>query len=240
MINYPNNVIYDCNGFPVVCADFVIKRHDTKPVFKVDITDCDDPIDLTDLVIEASMWCNAKLKSALTTLTTTISFADNIGFEQLNTDTIIQVGEGRAFERMLIESIDEEAKTVTVIRGQLDTNVYNWKKGTGVKILRFLNNTAVGELKYEDIEQMDGTILTDQLVRSTLVYEWRPGDTCMAGKYFLEFKVLSMLLEDEPASSQISSVNYHCGLGTSVEWARRFPNNKEGFIIEVFDSPTAE
>jgi hypothetical protein len=240
MINY-TNIQYDCHGIPLLCADFTIKRHDTRPVFKVDITDCDLPIDLTNLVVEASMWTNAKLKTSLTTLSSTISFADNIGFEQINLDTIIQVGEGRAFERMLIQNIDEEAKTVSVLRGQLDTNVYSWKKGVTVKLLRFLNNPAIGELEYKDVEQLDGTITENQLVRSTLVYEWLPGDTCMAGKYFLEFKVLSMTDNNStPVPSQNTTVNYHCDLGANVEWARRFPNNREGFVIEVFDSPTAE
>jgi hypothetical protein len=240
MINYSSSIEYDCHGIPLACADFTIKRHDTRPFFKVDITDCDNPIDLTNLVVEASMWTNAKLKTSLTTLTTTISFADNIGFEQINLDTIIQVGLGRAFERMLITSIDEEAKTVTVLRGQFDTEIYNWKKGTAVRLLRFLNNPAVGELEYADVEQLDGMVLKNQLIRSTLVYEWKPGDTCMAGKFFLEFKILGMTAEPTPISSNVSTINYHCGLGTNVAWARRFPSAREGFLIEVFDSPTAE
>lgn len=240
MIKYPSDT-YDCHGIPLACADFTIKRHDNRPVFKVDVTDCDSPIDLANLVVEASMWTNAKLKSAITTLSSTISFADNIGFEQINLDTIVQVGDGRAFERMLIASIDEEAKAVTVIRGQLDTNVYNWKKGTPVKLLRFLNNPASGEMVLEDVEQLDGTVLENQLIRSTLFYEWLPGDTCMSGKYFFEFKLLKMLQDTVPTtSSQISTVNYHCGIGSGVEWVRRFPSDREGFLIEVFGSPTAE
>lgn len=239
MINYSNQTEYDCHGNILACADFTIKRHDTKPVFKVDITDCDQPIDLTDLVIEASMWTNAKLKANITTLTTVISFADSVGFEQINLDTIIQLGSGRAFERMLVESIDEEAKTVTVLRGQMDTQIYNWKKGTSIKLLRFLNNPAVGELEYQDIEQLDGTTLTNQLVRSTLIYQWLPDDTCLSGKYFLEFKIMEMGLVDTTVIPS-NVPNYHCGLGTNVLWARRFPSDKEGFLIEIFDSPTAE
>lgn len=38
----------------------------------------------------------------------------------------------------------------------------------------------------------------------------------------------------------VNDVNYHCELGYGVEWARRFPNDKEGFVIEVTSSPTAE
>ena len=72
MINYSSQIQYDCHGVPVDCADFTIKRHDTRPVFKVDITDCDQPINLTNLVVEVSMWVNAKLKLNITNLTSTI------------------------------------------------------------------------------------------------------------------------------------------------------------------------
>ena len=241
MINYnTGSAQYDCYGLPLDCADFTIKRHDTRPVFKVDITDCDNPVDLTDLVIEASMWANAKLKTSITTLSTALYFADNIGFEQINLDTIIQVGDGRLFERMLIDSIDEENKIVNVFRGQMSTGIYNWKKGSKVKLIRFLNNNAIGELQYENIDQLDGTVLQNQLVRSTLVYEWKSGDTCMSGKYYLEFKLLS--ISNTPIEQTVypSQIDYHCNNGEYVEWVRRYPNNREGFLIEVFDSPTAE
>ena len=239
MINYSNQIQYDCHGIPTACADFTIKRHDTRPYFKVDITDCDNPINLTNLVIEASMWTNAKLKSAITKDTTVIQFADNIGFEQINLETIIQVGDGRAFERMLVHSIDEEAKTITVFRGQMETEIYSWKKGTVVKLLRFLNNPALGEMEFQDVEQLDGNILENQLIRSTLVYEWLPDDTCLTGKYYLEFKILEVSTNaSQPVGSNMP--NYHCFLGENVLWARRFPSDREGFLIEVFDSPTAE
>jgi hypothetical protein len=223
------------------CPEFTIKQHDTRPVFKVDVSDCDQPIDLTDLVIEASMWTGSKLKTAITGASTTISFADNIGFEQINTDTIIQIGNGRLFERMLIEKINEESKTVDVFRGQLNTGSYNWKKGTKIKLLRFLNNHAVGEMEYQDIENLDSTVTKDQLVRSTLIYEFKPGNTCMAGCYVIEFKIMKMnydLLSSDPVL--ISQIDYHCDNGAYVEWVRRFPSDREGFNIEVFGSPTAE
>ena len=239
MINYSSQIQYDCHGVPVDCADFTIKRHDTRPVFKVDITDCDQPINLTNLVVEVSMWVNAKLKLNITNLTSTIQFADNIGFEQINLETIIQVGVGRAFERMLVESIDEENKTVTVFRGQMNTEVYNWKKGTSIRLLRFLNNSALGEMEFQDVEQLDGNVLDNQLIRSTLIYAWMSDDTCLSGKYFLEFKLLETYVTvSPPVASNVP--NYHCYLGDNVLWARRFPNDKEGFLIEVLDSPTAE
>lgn len=249
MINYNCSSNQSCSNqgycYPEtpVCPDFTIKQHDTRPAFKVDITDCDVPIDLTDLVVEASMWCNAKLKINIDANTNTISFADAIGFEQINTDTIIQIGNGRLFERMLISQINDVDKTVTVLRGQLNTGAYTWKKGTAIKLLRFLNNPAIGELQYENIEQIDGSVLENQLTRSTLVYEWLQGDTCMCGQFFLEFKLISVSpieTNDSDNGSGISQINYHCDNGANVSWVRRFPNNAEGFLIQVLGSPTAE
>jgi hypothetical protein len=43
-----------------------------------------------------------------------------------------------------------------------------------------------------------------------------------------------------PVVSNITNPNYHCGLGAGVLWARRFPSDREGFLINIFDSPTAE
>jgi hypothetical protein len=238
MINYNKNTEYNCDGTPNLCPDFTIKRHDTRPVFKVDITDCDEPVDLTGLVIEASMWLNTKLKVNIDSSVTAIQFADNIGFEQINENTIIQIGDNRKFERMLIDYIDENTKTVYVFRGQLDTNSYSFQKGSRIKLLRFLNAPAQAELEYKDIENLDGTISKNTLIRSTLIYEWQPDDTCFWGKYFLEFKVMEVQPINNPVVSNIP--NYHCGLGAGVVWARRFPSDREGFIINIFDSPTAE
>ena len=52
-----------------------------------------------------------------------------------------------------------------------------------------------------------------------------------------------MLFRSDPATisiTPVSEANYHCELGLGVEWARRFPNDKEGFVVEVTSSPTAE
>jgi hypothetical protein len=282
----PNNIVYDCAGVPINCPNFVIKQHDTRPAFQVDITDCNAPVDLQGLVIEASMWANAKLKCNITAETTVLQFADNVGFQQMNYDTIIQVGDGRYFERMLISEINDVANTVTVYRGQMDTTAVPWKKGTNIKLIRFLNAPALGELVYENVETMEGTVIPNVLTRSTLIYEWNASDTCMSGLYLFEFKILKMDTPPDPcasgdiiiitpppignpnlpplngmptymppwggatppnaiysfsnASTPVSQMNYHCGLGTGVLWTRRYPNNKAGFIIEVFPSPTAE
>jgi hypothetical protein len=240
-----------CYGSMPSCPDFIIKQHDNRPKFCVDITDCDAPVDLNDLVVEASMWCNAKLKININSDTNTISFADNIGFEQINYDTIIQIGNGRLFERMLVKQINDMDNTVTVLRRQLDTGSYSWKKGTSIKLIRFLNNSAVGEMEYQDVEQLDGNVVKDQLVRSTLCYEWKDIDTCMCGKYFFEFKILKVdvtAASNYFSGSNFTSVisgsnllpNYHCDNGSLIEWVRRYPNDREGFLIQVLGSPTAE
>jgi len=248
-----------CYGQMPTCPEFIIKQHDTRPAFKVDITECDLPVDLSDLVTEVSMWTNAKLKINIDSSTNTISFADNIGFEQINYDTIIQIGNGRLFERMLVKQINDLDNTVTVLRGQANTGAYKWKKGTTIKLIRFLNNPAVGEMLYQDIEQIDGTVTKNQLVRSTLLYEWLAGDTCMCGKYFLEFKVLKMNASSNQVVTTVDGtssityvttpsqnngsnnlVNYHCEIGENVEWVRRYPNDKEGFLIQIIGTPTAE
>ena len=49
------------------CPDFVIRRHDTKPPFKVHVEDCDGPMHFHDKVVEFSMWARARLKSTKTT-----------------------------------------------------------------------------------------------------------------------------------------------------------------------------
>ena len=56
---------------PGVCPDFTIKRHDTKPPFKVSVEDCDGPLDLADgtnavvdpnLILEVNIWAKGRLK----------------------------------------------------------------------------------------------------------------------------------------------------------------------------------
>jgi hypothetical protein len=251
MINYNNNTSsgcgsyrdgcqdpMDCN-FSNRCSDFAIKQHDTRPFFKVDVTECDQPIDLTGLVVEASMWFCTKLKTAITPTTTAIQFADNKGFDRINSNTIIQIGENRKFERMLVDSIDESNNIINVFRGQLGTTALSWSKGKTLKLIRFLNSPAVAELEYQDVTNLDETVEKNVLVRSTLVYEWKPEDTCFSGKYLLEFKVLQLSTTTTTSTPPPSPID-HCSLGWGVEWARRFPSDKDGFLIEILGSPTSE
>lgn len=230
------------------CYDFLIKRHDSLPEFKIEITDCDEPINLENLVAEASMWYCAKLKSDITITQETIKFADNIGFDQILQNSIIQAGLGRNFERMKVLGFDEEKKEVYVERGYKNTTPFAWKKGTSLRLLRFLNNPAFTEMTFEDIINTDGTTLKNQLTHSYLIYKWNPEDTCLAGSYYFEFKLLKIMdmgfseITNNVISTYVPSPPSYspCDWGYGVEWIRRFPVNKDGFIIQVFNSPTSE
>ena len=236
--NYVSNCLSDglCSDLGL-CYDFIIKRHDGLPEFKVEVTDCDDPIDLTGLVAEASMWVNSKLKADITEEQTTIKLADNIGFDLILEGTIIQAGIGRNFERMLVTGFDEIKKEIYVERGYKNTTPFPWKKATPLRLLRFLSSSALTEMIYEDVTNMDGSILKNQLTHSYLIYKWKPDDTCLAGCFYLEFKLLKMLFID-PYPPNISYSP--CDWGQGVEWVRRFPNDKEGFVIQIYNSPTGE
>jgi hypothetical protein len=225
-----------------LCYDFIIKRHDNVPEFKVEVQDCDEPINLTNLVAEASMWSESKLKANITESQATIQFADNIGFDQILEGSIIQAGLGRNFERMLVVGFDENTKTVQVLRGKSQTQPFAWKKGTPLRLMRFLSQPAMTEMILEDVSQIDGTTKQDVLTHSYLIYQWKPEDTCLAGCFYFEFKLIKMLdMEDIPVLSPSNTPSYYpCDLGTGVKWIRRFPVNKQGFIIQVYNSPTGE
>ncbi len=220
---------------PGVCPDFTIKRHDTRPPFKVNITEDDGPLDLTGLVLEANMWINTKLKKDVAADDTNLAFADNIGFEQVLVGDIIVMSRVRSPEQMLITGFDEDNKLIQVERGYNGTTAGAYKKGTKMKAFRFMSQPAVTEMLYDNIEQIDGTTLCDQLTDSLLVYEWTANDTCVPGCFWLEFKLLSMLSEIVvPSSTPV------CFSGVGVDWVRRFPNCDDGFLIKICDTPTAE
>lgn len=247
---------------PGVCPDFTIKRHDTKPPFKVSIEDCDGAFDLTDgnLVLEANMWAKAKLKKAITSTDTYFALADNIGFEQVMVGDIIIMERVRLPEHMLVTGFDETNCLIQVVRGYNGTQPSAWKKGTPLRIFRALSAPAELETVTDDVLQVDGTTLQDQLIESFLVFEWNENTTCLPGCYWLEFKLLKMvatslamtegvgILAALPGVSIVpsftpstfSAANFGCVLGEGVEWVRRFPSDGEGFLIKITDSPTAE
>lgn len=236
------------------CPDFVIRRHDTKPDLKYDVEDCDGPIDLTDLVVEVSMWAKAKLKKAITVDDTYFGLADNIGFEQAFIGDIIVVNKSRAPEQMLITGFDENNKLIQVQRGYNGSVIGNYVKGTSIRIFRILNAVASTEMVKEDVTEIDGTVTTDVIMRSSLVYSWMPNDTCLPGCYWLEFKLLKMLGSPSMmgglygasiSTPSISFISYApetlgCDMGDGVEWVQRFPAMGEGLLVKITDSPTAE
>lgn len=241
-----------------ICPDFRIKRHDTRPAFEFDVKDCSDPIDLTDTVVEASMWANAKLKAAITTSDTFFALADNIGFEQsLVGDIIVVTDQARAPEQMLVTGHDESNKLIRVQRGYNGSSVRAYKRGSRIKIFRSLNAVGSTEITLTDILKVDGTTDEDVLTSSKLIYEWAAQDTCLPGCYYLELKLLKMIVEGGtagllpsilqltapsivPSFSSPTTADLGCELGAGVEWVRRFPVEKEGFLIQIIDSPTSE
>jgi len=234
---------------PDRCPDFTIRRHDTKPPFKVNVEDCDGPLDLTDLVVEFSMWAKAKLKVAITTSSTFLSFADRIGFEQVMVGDILVLDRARSPEHMRVIGFDEDNYLVQVERGVNGTSVSSWKKGAGLRIMKRFSAAALSEIILQDIANLDGTIDKDVLTDAFLVYEWTAPDTCLAGCYWCEFKLLKLLTEetepdpdpsDTTLTMTLTPADYGCKLGTGVEWVRRFPVSGEGYLIKVEDSPTAE
>jgi hypothetical protein len=240
----------DAYGCPQgIQPDFCIKRHDTQPSYKVSIDDCDGVIDLTDesLVLEASIWCNAKLKKNINDQIDYISFADNIGFNQVMQNDIVIMDRARGPEYMLVTGFDENNKLIRVQRGYNGTQIQSWSKGSSLRIFRAINAPAEIQSVFEDITQEDGTI-SNQLTSTFLVFNWDSATTCLPGCYWLEFKLMKM----QPISfapivksdiSNISFIPYEpedlgCGLGVDVEWVRRFPSQGEGFLIKINDTPT--
>lgn len=234
-----------------VCPDFTIRRHDTKPDFKFSVEDCDGPIDLTDLVCEASMWVKAKLKKSIAVDDTYISLADGIGFEQAQVGDVIVMSRARAPEQMLVTGFDENNKLIQVQRGYNGSLIYPYAKGSALRMFRVLNSVATTEMVKEDIPQVDGTTKTNVITKSSLVYEWLSADTCLPGCYWFEFKLLKMadadvmMLGEDSISAPISFISYTpsqsgCGAGEGVQWVQRYPTIGDGFLIKIVDSPTAE
>lgn len=246
---------------PGVCPDFVIRRHDSKPAFKVKIEDCDGPMDLTGLILEASMWAKGKLKKSITATDTSFALADNIGYNQIMVGDIIILDRVRRPEYMLVTAFDENNRLVQVQRGYHGTIAQSWKKGDSLRIMKFIDATAETEMLYQDILELDGTTTSDVLIDSFFVYEWNQNDTCLPGCYYLEFKLIKMVMAALNSESSISALSiggdipsvipsftdpgftpsdFHCGVPNGIEWIRRFPVEGEGFLIKITDSPTSE
>ena len=221
------------------CPDFTLKRHDTHPAFKVAVSDCDGPLDLTseDLSVSVSIWGNAKLKAAIDDADTEIAFADNIGFDQLMVGDIIIMDRVRLPEQMLVKAFDEDAKLIEVERGYNSTTASAWVKGAKLKFFRAIDAAGVIETTVEDVEQLDGTVLKDQVIDSFLVYEWAAVDTCTPGCFWLQFKLIKAQVESIKAQGFTDDTftpdDFGCALPDGTEWIRRFPESSDGFLIKI-------
>lgn len=205
-----------CPGQP----DFCIKRNDTRPVFKMAISDCEGAIDLTEdgLILEASMWFNAKLKSNLDDSNTTIQFADNLGFNQILVGDTIVTGRPRNPEKMVVIAINESEKSIDVERGQYGTIAQSWDRGTDLKVFRFIDEPAEIESLFEETTSLEG-VVSEELVETFFVFNWTSEQTSMPGCYWIEFKL-----------TKISSAP---GV-EATDWVKRFPMS-EGWMISVID-----
>lgn len=222
---------------PNVCSfDFEIKRFDTLPVFKYKLEDENgDAVDLTGLVVEASMWINVVLKRAITAEDTELQFANCVGFEQLLVGDLLVIDRTRSPENMLITGFDEENKIVYVERGVNGTNPSDYKKNTKMKGFRFRDSPGSIEMIYGSIMQLDGTYLCDQLLESYLVYNFSVENSCAPGCFCFEFKLLTL----DASSITIPSVIPECFLGVGVIQMQKFPACGS-FSVKVCDSPTRE
>lgn len=208
----------NCESAP----DFCIKRWDTRPSFRVSVEDCDGVVDLTDenLVLDASMWFKARLKTGITSSSSQILFADNVGFNQVSVGDIILTDRARNPEKMLVSSIDEESGTISVQRGYGATAPDKWAKGTTLRIFKFTDQPAEIESVFEQKEGLDGVVV-EELSDTFMVFNWDSGHTSMPGCYWLEFKLTMMD-------------------GASIAWTKRTPLSREGFVINIVDSPSGQ
>lgn len=234
--------------------DFCIKRHDTQPSFKISVNDCDGVVDFTDqnLVLEANIWCNARLKKSIDKDGDYISLADNIGFNQVMQNDIIIIDRTRRPEHMLVTGFDENNKLIKIQRGYNGTEIQPWSKGSFLRIFRAVDSPAEIQSIFEDVMQNDGTTLKDQLTTTFLVYNWNSNVTCLPGCYWLEFKLMKIqdnnvtpMKNNYISNTEISFTpstfgpeDFGCGMGVDVEWVRRFPSQAQGFLIKIIDSPT--
>jgi hypothetical protein len=203
--------------------DFCIKRHDTRPAFRISMSDCDGPVDLTEdgIVLEASMWFDAKLRAALEPSDTELRFADDIGFDSVSVGDVIVTARARSPEKMLVTEIDESTHAIEVERGYGSTVAGEWDKGVGLRVFRFSDEPAVVESVLEDVESVDGST-AEELTDTLLVFNWTSQQTAMPGCYWFEFKIMKVAEQTQ-----------------EVEWVKRVPLSSEGFVVNIVDSPTS-
>ena len=108
-----------CNTGCGSCPEFTIKRHDTRPAFKVAIEDCSGgPADALShkgkdaeyLIAEVSMWHHSRLRRDLSPDDTYFSLAGNQGFDQILPGDLIIMDQVRQPEQMLVMGFNEAKK----------------------------------------------------------------------------------------------------------------------------------
>jgi hypothetical protein len=216
------------------------------------------------------MWAKAKLKTSVAKTDIYFQLADNVGFGQcLAGDIIVVGGNPRTPEQMFVIGFDETQNLIEVQRGHNGTMPFSYKRGTPLKLFRVLNSNGSTEMALTDVEQEGGATETDVITQSKLIYDWQPQDTCLPGCYYLELKLLKMVAGTTGSaislsSPHVSSLSYShvlsyptlsgivpsvdfpnfstlgCGPIPNVEWVRRFPADKEGYLVEIVNSPTSE
>lgn len=66
---------------------------------------------------------------------------------------------------MLLDLMKKK-KEIYVERGYKNTTSFDWKKGTNLRLLRFLSNSSITEMNFEDVTNSDGTITKNKLTHS--------------------------------------------------------------------------
>ena len=155
---------------------------------------------------------------------------------------IIIMDRPRLPEQMLVVGFDEDNKFILVERGYQGTTPGSWKKGTPLRIMKFINAQAQTEMIYEDILQIDGTTSSGVLTDSFFIYEWGQNDTCLPGCYYLEFKLVKMLgtPEQGPGDYQhlpSSITDWSFPTGTEYGPLGPFVPEGSGFSPGVYNVP---
>jgi hypothetical protein len=230
--NFPCPDILNCVAG--VTPDFSIKQHSTRPPFKVPVVDDEgNPMDLTGLIAEFSMWTNANLKNPVTNIQTDLKFVDDRGFWQILVGDIIIACQPRDPEHMIVTGFDNDTKIVYVERGVNGTTAQSYKRGASLKLMREINAPAETEMVYEDETTTEGNVICDVLTASFLVYYLTAKDTCLPGCYCADFNLLKL----NPSLITTPSIVNFCELGVGVEWQKRIPFCGN-YLIKICENPT--
>lgn len=183
-----------------VRCDFAIKRHDTKPHFRVKLEDCNGPMDLRDpnLLVEVNLWFPTKLRYNVGADDTELKVTNN--FNQALVGDVIMMNRPRLPEQMLIVDFDEDDSIIHVQRGYNGTMPSSWRKGMEMLVFRQINAPGYIETVVGDTIDISGEELRDQLLETYLAYAFTEKCTCLPGCLLLEFKLVKMK-ESEPTEA---------------------------------------